>query len=103
MLIQVAYATSKTKNSKLKRFFLRIQAKKGSKVAAASLAIKVLCILHHLLTNQEMYQETERKNLHKKTLVPPPSPIEKPIQKMIDHIVRAGYVVTKSDCGGQSG
>jgi transposase len=103
MLIQIAYAISRTKNSKLKRFFLRIQAKKGSKVAAVALARKVLCILHHLLINQEMYQEDEdKKNSRRKTIVSPSS-IEMPIQEMIDCIVRAGYVVTKSDSRGRLG
>ena len=70
MLIQIAYAISRTKKSKLKRFFLRIQAKKGSKVAAVALARKVLCILHHLLINQEMYQEDEdKKNTRRKTII----------------------------------
>ena len=55
MLIQVAYAISRIKDSKLKKFFMRIQSKKGSKVAAVALARKVLCILHHLLVNQEIY------------------------------------------------
>ena len=103
MLIQIAYAISRTKKSKLKRFFLRTQAKKGSKVAAVALARKVLCILHHLLINQEMYQEDEdKKNTRRKTIVSPSS-IEMPIQEMIDCIVRAGYVVTKSDSRGRSG
>jgi len=103
MLIQVAYAISRTKDSKLRRFFLRIQAKKGSKVAAVALARKVLCILHHLLMNQEIYLEDKaRKNMRQKPLVSP-SPIEMPIQEMIDCIVRAGYVVMKSDCRGGPG
>jgi transposase len=101
MLIQVAYAISRTRNSKLNKFFLRIQAKKGSKVAAVALARKVLCILHHLLMNQEMYiEDRDKKNICRKPLIPP-SPIEIPIQEMIDCIVLAGYVVTKCDsrCG----
>jgi len=103
MLIQVAYAISRTKDSKLQRFFLRIQAKKGSKVAAVALARKVLCILHHLLMNQEIYLEDKaRKNMRQKPLVSP-SPIEMPIKEMIDCIVRAGYVVMKSDCRGGPG
>lgn len=103
MLIQVSYAISRTKDSKLKRFFLRIQAKKGSRVAAVALARKVLCILHHLLTNQEIYLEDKaQKNMRQKPLVSP-SRIEMPIQEMIDCIIRAGYVVTKSDCRGGPG
>lgn len=103
MLIQVAYAISRTKDSKLKKFFLRIQAKKGSKVAAVALARKVLCILHHLLMNQEMYlEDRDKKNMRQKPLIPP-SHIEMSIQEMIDCIVRAGYVVTKSDSIGGFG
>ncbi len=57
MLVQVAHAISRTRNSNLKRFFLRVQAKSGTKKAAVALARKVLCILHHLLINREMYEE----------------------------------------------
>ena len=57
ILVEIARVIARTKNSKLKRFFLRIKANKGSNVAAVALARKVLCILHHLLTNREMYQE----------------------------------------------
>ena len=68
-----------------------------NEVAAVALARKVLCILHHLLTNQEMYiEDRDKKNKRQKPLTPP-SPIEMPIKEMIDYIVRAGYVVTKSD------
>lgn len=97
MLIQVAYAISRTKDSKLGRFFLRIQAKKGSKVAAVALARKVLCILHHLLMNHERYVEDKtKKNMRQKTSVSPSS-IEMPIHEMIDCIIRAGYIVNLAD------
>jgi hypothetical protein len=53
--------------------------------------------------NQEMYTEDrDKKNLRKKPLTPP-SPIEMPIQEMIDYIVRAGYVVMKNDSTGGFG
>ena len=45
MLVQVAHSISRTRNSRLKSFFLRIKAKKGTKKAAVALARKVLCIL----------------------------------------------------------
>ena len=94
---------SRTKDSKLRKFFLRIQAKKGSKVAAVALARKVLCILHHLLMNQEMYlEDRDKKNMRQKPLKQP-SPIEMSTQEMIDCIVQAGYVVTKSDSRGGFG
>jgi hypothetical protein len=57
MLVQVAHSISRARNSRLNNFFLRIKAKKGKKKAAVALARKVLCILHHLLINREMYEE----------------------------------------------
>ena len=45
MLVEVAHAIARTKsNSKLKRFFLRIKARRGSKIALVALARKILCI-----------------------------------------------------------
>src|SRR5512136_2032230 len=57
ILVEVAQVIARTNKSKLKKFFLRVQAKKGHNVAAVALARKVLCILHHLLMNREMFQE----------------------------------------------
>jgi len=57
ILVQVAHAISHKKGGKLKKFFLKIRAKKGHLVAIVALARKVLCILYHLLVNQEMYDE----------------------------------------------
>lgn len=98
MLVQVAYAISRTKDSKLKRFFFKIQNKKGSKIAAVALARKVLCILFHLLTNQEIYQEdistkTSKRKSNKIDKAQPSPEIS--LKEMIDCIVRAGYVVEK--------
>jgi hypothetical protein len=51
-LVQIAYAISHAKGGKLKILF-NIKAKKGYLVAIIALAIKVLCIIHHLLVNQK--------------------------------------------------
>ncbi len=101
MLVQVAHAISRTKNSRLKSFFLRIKAKKGTKVAIVALARKVLCILHHLLVNREMYEESG--NLKPKTLKfdRASSPIQITEQDMIDTLVKAGYIIKKMDKGGE--
>jgi transposase len=103
MLVQVAHAISRTKNSRLKSFFLRIKAKKGTKVAIVALARKVLCILHHLLVNREMYEETV--NLKPKPLKfdRTSSPIQITEQDMIDALVKAGYIIEKRDKGGGGG
>ena len=47
-------------------------------------------------------EDRDKKNMRQKPLIPP-SPIEMSIQEMIDCIVRAGYVVTKSDSIGGFG
>jgi hypothetical protein len=53
--------------------------------------------------NQEMYlEDRDKKNMRQKVLTPP-SPIKMSMQEMIDCIVRAGYVVTKSDSIGGFG
>ena len=57
ILVQVAQTAAKKKGSKLRKFFLRVKARKGHNVAVVALARKILCILYHLLMNQEMYQE----------------------------------------------
>ncbi len=100
MLVQVAHATSRTRNSRLKSFFMRIKAKKGTKVAIVALARKVLCILHHLLVNREMYEESG--NIKPKTLKfdRTSSPIQITEQDMIDTLVKAGYIIKKTDKGG---
>jgi len=100
MLVQVAHAISRTRNSRLKSFFLRLKAKKGTKVAVVALARKVLCILHHLLVNREMYEESG--NLKPKPLKfdRTSSPIQITEQDMIDTLVKAGYIIKKMDIGG---
>ncbi len=95
MLVQVAHAISKSKNSKLKRFFLHILAKKGKKKAIVALARKVLCILHHLLMNREKYQDSEMSKTKKVKLNWDSSPIQMTEQDMINVLVDAGYTVQK--------
>jgi hypothetical protein len=100
MLVQVAHAISRTKNSVLKRFFLRIQAKKGAKKAAVALARKVLCILHHLLMNREMYQENGKTKSKPVKFDRTSSPIQMTEQDMIDVLSNAGYIIKKRGVWG---
>ena len=100
MLVQVAHAISRTKNSVLKRFFLRIQAKKGAKKAAVALARKVLCILHHLLMNREMYQENGKTKSKPVKFDRTSSPIQMTEQDMIEVLSNAGYIIKKRGVWG---
>lgn len=100
ILVQVARVIARGRNSKLKRFFLRVKAKKGSNVAVVALARKVLCILHHLLINREMYKED---GINKKVKIDVGNEIpqrEMDLEEMITYLVRAGYEVRKGSTGG---
>jgi len=100
MLVQVAHAISRTKNSVLNRFFLKIKAKKGAKKAAVALARKLLCILHHLLINREMYQENGNTKSKSFKFDRTSSPIKMTEQDMINILSNAGYTIKKMDTRG---
>jgi len=100
ILVQVARVIARGRNSKLKRFFLRIKSKKGSNVAVVALARKVLCILHHLLMNREMYHEGGINKKIKIDIEKASSSTEIDLEEMIKYIVKAGYEVRKGPSGG---
>jgi hypothetical protein len=99
ILVQVARAASKVKGSRLERFFLRIKARRGSNVATIALARKILCILYHLLINQEMYEEeTIKKSKPSKNGIMKSSlPREMNLEDMIEVIRQSGYSVDRVD------
>jgi transposase len=100
ILVEFAHAIARTNKSKLKRFFRRIQAKKGYNVAAVALARKVLCILHHLLMNRELYQEDDAKMKKEKTtnidISTKTQATRMNLDEMIQILVRAGYMIRKT-------
>jgi transposase len=96
ILVEVAKAISKTKkDSKLKRFFMRVMARSGKNVAAVALARKVLCILYHLLMKREDYQEPMVNKIKPKipSCISPVNLMD--IDEMIKIISKAGYLVEK--------
>src|SRR3989304_2012116 len=88
------------KNSVLKRFFLKIKAKKGTKKAAVALARKVLCVLHHLLINREKYQENGNAKSKPVKFNWTSSQIQMTEQDMINVLANAGYIIKKKDARG---
>jgi transposase len=97
MIIEVAHAIIRTKrDSKLKKFFLRVKARRGTKIGVVALARKVLCILYHLLISQELYEEdllrkprfTKHFDVHSTTSMS--------LDEMIKTIIKAGYEVRKN-------
>jgi transposase len=99
ILVEVAQAIARTNKSELKRFFRRVQAKKGYNVAAVALARKVLCILYHLLMNREMYQEDEVIKTKSIGIDPSSSPTKMGFEEMIQVLVKAGYEIRKISSG----
>jgi len=101
MLVQVAQAALKKRDSKLRKFFLRIKARKGHNVAVVALARKILCILYHLLMNQEMYQEDGvPKSRQFKVDWSSARTDPMSLQTMIEVIAKAGYEVKKIEGHG---
>jgi transposase len=96
MIIEVAHAIIRTKrNSRLKKFFLRVKARRGMKIGVVALARKVLCILYHLLISQETYQD----DLLSKPRSVRYSNVQSTsmgLDEMIKTIIKAGYEVKKN-------
>jgi hypothetical protein len=97
-MVQVAHAASKKVGSKLRQLYLRVRARRGANMAIVALARKILCILHHLLMNQEMYEELGvTKRTKPVGLDRSSSQRELTAQEMIDILRRSGYEIRKMD------
>jgi hypothetical protein len=98
--VEVANAVIKVKGkNKLKKFFLRVKARQGFKKAIVALARKILCILHHLLTNREFYTE-DGETPAKKSKIPKENvTVTMTADEMIKILSEAGYVVSKPVLG----
>ena len=101
ILVQVAHAASKVKGSRFKKFYLRIRARRGTNVATVALARKILCILYHLLINQEIYEETTilRSKPSKHKISGASLLGEITLEDMIRVVRQKGYSVEKIDRG----
>jgi transposase len=96
MLVQVAHIIARSGNSKLKKFFMRIQVKKGTKKAIVALARKLVCILYHLLENREKYLDVDASKTRKVKKFDPDinsSHVKMTEEDMINVLVNAGYIV----------
>lgn len=101
MIIEVAHAIIRTRqDTKLKRFFLRVKARRGTKIGVVALARKVLCILYHLLIHQESYHDEllgkPRNIRHSSTC----STTSMSLDDMINTIIKAGYEVRRNEYKG---
>ncbi|PAV10987.1 transposase [Methanosarcina spelaei] len=72
ILTQIAQAAARKKNSKLKEFFNRKMKSIGYAKAIIALARKIVTIIWHLITNDEMYQDEtgyQKGEVHKRKIV----------------------------------
>ena len=101
MMVECAHAFSKTKaRTHLKRFYLRIMARRGKNIATVALARKMRVVLHHLLINQETYKDdglAKPKNVKVSISEEQDFPS---LDEMVKVLVSAGYFVKKESNGG---
>jgi len=89
-MVQVAHAATRSRNSRLRLFYLRVAARRGKKKAIIALARRILYIIHHLLVNGEDYVEEDFVKLPKlkfKALA------RVSLEEMASVLRAAGYVV----------
>jgi len=90
-MVQVARSAVKARDSKLRRYYLRLKARKGDKTAIVALARKMLVVIHHLLVNGEMYaEEGFGKRLRGRRTIQFRGV---PLEEMAGVLREAGYVV----------
>ncbi len=70
-------------------------------MATIALARKILCILYHLLINQEMYEEAtiKKSKPSKNGIMKSSLPREMNLEDMIEVIRQSGYSVDRVDRG----
>lgn len=100
VMVEVAQAAVKTKNSKLRAFFLRLKLKKGYNKAIVAVARKILCILWTILTRKELYWEDNLRQ-KKVTVRIKLSNEKREVQQAIEILSRAGYMIRKLDSAGE--
>jgi transposase len=57
VLIEIAHVVARMSNTALSKFFQRLKGRKNRNVAITALARKLICLIYHLLINQELYRE----------------------------------------------
>jgi len=93
ILVEIAHSCIQSRNTALRIFFDRIFNRSGYKKAIVALARKILKLVWHLLTNDELYQE-KNSPLAKSSRLP--NPREKgsiSVSVAIELLVKAGFQI----------
>ena len=98
VLVQAAQTISNMKNTRLSRFFQRLSKKKEHNVAIVAVARKLICLIHHLLINQELYQEADcrKRRSRREKSCKEPSFQEENLTDKVAAIVDAFYGLSDS-------
>ena len=98
VLVQAAQTISNMKNTRLSRFFQRLSKKKEHNVAIVAVARKLICLIHHLLINQELYQEADcrKRRSRREKSCKEPSFQEEHLADKVAAIVDAFYGLSDS-------
>ena len=98
VLVQAAQTISNMKNTRLSRFFQRLSKKKEHNVAIVAVARKLICLIHHLLINQELYQEADcrKRRSRREKSCKEPSFQEEHLTDKVAAIVDAFYGLSDS-------
>lgn len=100
ILTQVVHALARMKDNRLSHFYHKKKEQKGSAgIAAVATARKVLCLIHHLLTNNESYQE-DNQTRNKRTVKLPSIQVVPDLKQALKVVETAGYIVSKTDKPG---
>ena len=97
ILTQVAQAAARTKNSKMKMFFNQKVKTIGFQKAIIALARKIVTIIWHLITNDEMYEDETgyyKGDIQKKKIV---EAVEISVEEGISIIHEVFAILTKKD------
>ena len=99
ILTQIAHAAARTKKSKLKDFYLRKKDSLGFGKAIIALARKIVTIIWHLITNDELYEDdtgySKGYSVKKRTF----EAISIPIDERIKILHEVKVVVDRKDHG----
>jgi len=88
-LTEAAWSSIRVRDNPLRKTFDRIKCKKGGKIAITAVARKILCILHHLLINDELFENRKPKRMPKSSQSVPRMNLD----EMIHTLTKAGYVI----------
>jgi len=99
ILVQVAHAVGRSRNNSLKSFFQRKEPVIGKGKAIVALARKIVVVIWHLLTNDEVYDD----GIYKKSPQPKHISVKIPTNVTMEEILKiireAAIIIKKPDPG----